>query len=89
MMTPLRRDSATARSMYDWSVTQTGQPGPLTSLRLPGSIARSPARAMAMVCVPQTSMICIRRSGGSRLHRSSILWRYSSMRASMMTTLKS
>ena len=38
------------------AVTQTGHPGPLTSRTPSGSSCRSPNLAMAMVCVPQTSI---------------------------------
>jgi len=56
--------------MYDWSVTQTGQPGPLISLSLAGSKLRRPFRAIAIVCVPHISItLTLFRELGNRSHK--------------------
>lgn len=44
------------RSTSPAGVTQTGQPGPESSVTWGGSRRFNPARAIAMVCVPQTSI---------------------------------
>ena len=55
-MTSGRCASATAVSMSWFAVTQTGQPGPESSVTLPGMTPRRPFLAIDTVWVPQTSM---------------------------------
>ena len=55
--------SSMAVSMSWFAVTQTGQPGPESSVIHSGMTPRRPFLAMATVCVPQTSMILTWRPG--------------------------
>ena len=66
-MRPGRIASSSTASMTSPGVTQTGQPGPESSLTFSGSIARRPLLAMAIVCVPQTSISRISPSSRARI----------------------
>ena len=66
-MTSGRAASAIAWSIISSGVTQTGQPGPCTSVDAGGSSSSMPYLTMACVCPPQTSMIVHGRVDGSRI----------------------
>ena len=55
-MTPGRAAISSALSISSSGVTQTGQPGPCTSVTSGGSSSSTPNLTMACVCPPQTSM---------------------------------
>ena len=55
-MTSGRRAMAIARSIISSGVTQTGQPGPWTSVTDGGSISSIPNRISVCVCPPQISI---------------------------------
>src|SRR5512139_1400846 len=55
-VTPGSRQRAMARSISSWAVTQTGHPGPEIRVMVSGSRVLIPARKMATVWVPQTSI---------------------------------
>jgi hypothetical protein len=55
------RPISMAMSMSRFAVTQTGQPGPESSVTFSGMRSRSPLRAMETVWVPHTSMIFMGR----------------------------
>ncbi len=55
-MTSGRMASSSTASITSGGVTHTGQPGPLRSCTFSGSAARRADFAMAMVCVPHTSI---------------------------------
>src|ERR1035437_5330677 len=63
--TPGSRPSSMAKSMSRLAVTQTGHPGPDSSVTFSGIKSRRPKRAIATVCVPHTSMSFIGRSAAS------------------------
>ena len=65
MVTSGMRASAMTASMSRFDVTHTGQPGPEERRTPSGMRLRMPLRAMATVCVPQTSMSVTSRSGVS------------------------
>jgi len=48
---------STQRSIYEGTVTHTGQPGPDTSRSFGDIKDRMPFLKIAAVCVPQTSMM--------------------------------
>ena len=56
-MTSGREAISTALSISSMGVTQTGQPGPWTSVRLLGSRVSTPYFTMVWVWPPQISMI--------------------------------
>ncbi len=74
-MTPGRSASSTAWSMSSTGVTQTGQPGPWTSVMPGGSSSSRPNFTIAWVWPPQISITVQGRvaaramRGGQRLHR--------------------
>ena len=65
-----RRAMAMARSISSSGVTQTGQPGPWTSVTCGGSIRSMPDLISVCVCPPQISMMT-----QSRVTDRSMAWR--------------
>src|SRR5829696_5588067 len=66
-----RAATATARSISSSGVTQTGHPGPWTSVTSDGSSSSIPWRTIEWVCPPQTSMSTHGRVTAARIAASS------------------
>src|SRR5512143_881620 len=81
-ITPGRRAMAWARSICSSGVTQTGQPGPWTSVIVSGSRRSMPERSRVWVWPPQISISvqgrCAARAIAARAPRAACWSRYSS-----------